>query len=158
MKKLFQFGWLLSVALLATACSDAVRPFVGDFSYKISGTVTIDGSITHVLPTEQGCLQLDRIDKNTVLMTFNALGGGVYTDTGYVDNSHISFSEAERTLLLTYTNESSQQTTQYFDLTVAGEGDIQNETIVFRLTYEGEGLKDGSELVGENILMVAKQN
>ncbi len=157
MKKFFQFSLLLSVVLLATACSDAVRPFVGDYSYKISGTVTVDGK-TKVLSTEQGSLQLVRKDKNTVLMTFNELGGDVYTATGHISDSHISFTDAKRVLHIAYTGESTVASVQYFDLTVAGEGDIQHETIVFSLTYYGEGLNDGTALTGKDIVCVAKQN
>lgn len=157
MKKFFQFSLLLSIVWFATACSDAVRPFVGDYSYKISGTVTVDGK-TKVLSTEQGSLQLVRKDKNTVLMTFNELGGDVYTATGYISDSHISFTDAKRTLHIAYTGESSVASVQYFDLTVAGEGEIQNETIVFGLTYYGEGLNDGTTLTGKDIVCVAKQN
>ncbi len=157
MKKFFQFSLLLSLTLLATACSDAVRPFVGDYSYKISGKVTVDGK-TKVLSTEQGSLQLVRKDKSTVLMTFNELGGDIYTATGHISDSQISFTDAKRTLQIAYTGESTVAAVQYFDLTVTGEGEIQNETIVFNLTYSGEGLNDGTTLTGNDIVMVAKQN
>ncbi|MBO7160738.1 MAG: hypothetical protein J6V62_04805 [Paludibacteraceae bacterium] len=165
MKTLRYLFWTLlcSGAFLFTACTEPVQPFLGDYSYKVTGDVVINDSIITPLTDKIGSLNVIHIDDSTVLLTLNELEGGVYTTRGYVSDSHIvidpfkcnitiqseeieDFSLRPTTILTTYATEVSGQATRY------------EHTLLFDLRYQGTSISDSSTLVGDHITMVAKKN
>ena len=151
MKTLRYLFWTLlcSGAILLTACTEPVQPFLGDYSYKITGDVLINDSIIIPLIDKMGALNVIHIDDSTVLLTLNELAGGVYTTRGHVSNSHIVIDPFKcniTTILTTYATEVSGQATRY------------EHTLLFDLRYQGTSISDSSTLVGDHITMVAKKN
>ena len=160
----YLFGALLcSGAILLTACTEPVQPFLGDYSYKITGDVLVNDSIITPLIDKIGALNVIHIDDSTVLLTFNELEGGVYTTRGHVSESYIvidpfkcnitiqseeteDFVQRPTTILTTYATEVSGQATRY------------DHTLLFDLRYQGTSISDSSTLVGDHITMVAKKN
>ena len=160
----YLFGALLcSGAILLTACTEPVQPFLGDYSYKITGDVLVNDSIITPLIDKIGALNVIHIDDSTVLLTFNELEGGVYTTRGHVSESYIvidpfkcnitiqseeteDFPQRPTTILTTYATEVSGQATRY------------DHTLLFDLRYQGTSISDSSTLVGDHITMVAKKN
>lgn len=160
----YLFGALLcSGAILLTACTEPVQPFLGDYSYKITGDVLVNDSIITPLIDKIGALNVIHIDDSTVLLTFNELEGGVYTTRGHVSESYIvidpfkcnitiqseeteDFAQRPTTILTTYATEVSGQATRY------------DHTLLFDLRYQGTSISDSSTLVGDHITMVAKKN
>lgn len=151
MKTLRYLFWTLlcSGAILLTACTEPVQPFLGDYSYKITGDVLINDSIIIPLTDKMGALNVIHIDDSTVLLTLNELAGGVYTTRGHVSDSHIVIDPFKcniTTIFTTYATEVSGQATRY------------EHTLLFDLRYQGTSISDSSTLVGDHITMVAKKN
>ncbi|MGM9809591.1 MAG: hypothetical protein ACI30J_01820 [Paludibacteraceae bacterium] len=160
---------LLSCLLLAglTGCDPAVK-MAGEYSYKLSGKVTID-SADYTLSNEQGTMDLLRKTDGDVLLTFSQLRGGVYTAEAEINDTLLTLYPFERTVDITFTipdtvsiggieNIRDKEVTETFDVEVTGTGTLYKETIVFDLYFHGESQVSDTRLTGENILMVAKKN
>ncbi len=148
------------------ACDNSVKDVLGDYSYKISGTAVIDDTIPVLLTDEQGAMQIVSQKGKDVLLTMNIFMGGVYTADGKVSGDSLFIKQCTRTIPLTYTYESEedslisieQTVTENFAIKVSGAGKVYNGTIHFLLTYDGEGDQSGRKIHGEKIVCVAKQN
>ena len=70
---------MLCCLLLAglAGCDPAVK-MAGEYSYKLSGKVTIDDA-DFTLSNEQGTMDMLRKSDGDMLLTFSQLRGGVYT-------------------------------------------------------------------------------
>ncbi len=161
---------LLSVliCLSFSSCNEPVKALVGSYSYTVSGQATIDDTVKIVLPNEKGAIQMEKLPKDSVLLTINYLNGlegGVYTARGKVTDNKITLAPFMRTLTVTYKNTVTELLvpvektyTENFDIQVNGVGTIYDETIHFRLQYKGKGTSVDKVIKGNNILMVAKRN
>lgn len=154
-----------SIALMAS-CSDPVKSRMGGYSYQIAKQeATIDDTVSLVLTGEMGALQMERIKDDNILLTFNSLKGDVYTTTGRIDDDEIVLQPFERTLSVTYTvtqedllRPVDKTITETYNIEVSGGAEMHDETIHFTLQYNGTGVSNDKQLVGEDILMVAKHN
>ena len=160
---------LLSVLALAlTACNqkDEVNSLIGNYTYKVSGVVSVDtvGDI-HLTP-ETGTMSITSTDKDhEVIMSFNHNGGDAYdiranvtTDSIYIHPMHryIDVEVAQDTLALgtiTHRHET-------FDVLVSGSGHmLSNGDVSFNLTYSGKAINNPAEqLNGKNIFLHSKRN
>lgn len=134
---------MLCVAAL-TSCHDRVEQLSGRYSYKISGSVVLDGDTT-VLPDEQGAMELIRLNADSALLTFNALVGPIYTAQAKIDGKNIVIAPYERNL---------NYLTANYTLTAQGEGTIYDETMVIDLSYSGKTAK----LETVKLTMLCKKN
>ena len=112
-----------------------------------------------------GALQMEQIQEDSILLTFNSLKGDVYTTTGKIDNDDIVLQPFERTLSVTYTvtqqdllRPVDKTLNETYNIEVSGGAKMHDETIHFMLQYNGAGVSNDKQLVGEDILMVAKKN
>ena len=164
MKKIYMFA--LS-ALLLTACTQnkEVTCLLGNYTYKVSGVVTIDevGDV-HLMP-ETGTMTLtNTAEEGEIIMSFNHNGGDVYDILALVDsdgiyiedmNRYIDVEVAQDTLLLG--NIVKRQET--FDVSVSGYGQrLSNGDISLTLSYEGQALNSDYTLEGDNIFVHCKRN
>ena len=160
---------LLGVLVLAlSACNqkDEVYSLIGNYTYKVSGVVTVDtiGDI-HLSP-ETGTMSITSTDKDhEVIMSFNHSGGDAYeiranvtVDSIYIHPMHryIDVEVAQDTLVLgtiTHRHET-------FDVQVSGSGHmLSNGDVSFNLSYSGKALNDPEEqLNGKNIFLQGKRN
>lgn len=138
--------WIVCIlgALTFVSCQDQVGQLSGTYSYKISGSVVIDGD-TSVLSDETGAMQLLRVNSDSALLTFNALLGPVYTTSARINGKQIKVLPYERNL-----------THRLMDYTITGSGDgtVYDETIVFSLQYSDTT----ADLKAEKLTMVCKKN
>ena len=162
--------FVLQCCLLLTGlagCDTAVK-MAGEYSYKLSGKVTIDDS-EYTLSNEQGTMDLLRKTDGDMLLTFSQLRGGVYTAEAEINDTLLTLYPFERTVSVVFmvpdttfvlgdTIVRDVEVTETFDVEVTGTGTLYKETIVFDLYFNGESQSSDAHLTGENILMVAKKN
>lgn len=161
-----QLGLCVGCIALMASCSDPVKSRMGGYSYQIAKQeVTIDDTVSIVLTGEMGALQMEQIQEDSILLTFNSLKGDVYTTTGKIDNDDIVLQPFERPLSVTYTvtqqdllRPVDKTLNETYNIEVSGGAEIHDETIHFMLQYNGAGVSNDKQLVGEDILMVAKKN
>ena len=141
---------ILFCALLALAsCQKKNAPlFRGDYSFKTSGSVTLNeinaedepASFTVNLPNEIGQLEIKDLDngKDSVLVVMNTMGGEVVV------------------LLLT-----GDSITLKNDLRVHASGQMyEDNTLILNMTYEGEAETNerSFKIYGDDIRMAAIRN
>ena len=161
--------FLLCCLLLAgvAGCDPAVK-MAGEYSYKLSGKVTID-STDYTLSNEQGTMDMLRKTDGDMLLTFSQLRGGVYTAEAEINDTLLTLYPFERTVSIVFTVPDTtfvlgdtivrdKEVTETFDVEVTGVGTLYKETIVFDLYFNGESQESDAHLTGDNILMVAKKN
>ncbi len=164
--KYLQLCLLIGCIALMASCSDPVKSRMGGYSYQIAKQeVTIDDTLSIVLTGEMGSLQIEQVKDDNILLTFNSLKGDVYTTTGRIDDDEIVLQPFERTLSVTYTVTQEEllrpiekTLNETYNIEVSGGAEMHDETIHFILQYNGTGVSNDKQIVGENILMVAKHN
>lgn len=156
------------IMLLLSSCTEPVKALIGSYSYTISGQATIADTISIILPNEKGAIQMEKIQKDSVLLTmnyFNGIDGGVYTTQGKVTDNKIALTPFKRIMTFTYKATETELLipvektyTENYEVQVSGVGTIYDETIHFILQYKGKCTTNNKEIKGNNILMVAKRN
>ncbi len=137
-----RFVFLVCLALVFAGCSDAAKDIAGNYSYKISGSAIIKGD-TVALPHEMGAMEIVRLSADSVLITFNAMEGPAYATNAGVSDSHIVLKELERNL--TYN-------TQLYPVTVNGQGERFEQTLLFELSYHS------TDVDAEKLTLLCKRN
>ena len=159
---LVMFAWCL------TACNQdpEVNSLVGNYTYKVSGVVSVDSVGEIHLTPETGTMTLTATDKEReVIMSFNHNGGDVYdiranvtSDSLYLRPMHryVDVEVAQDTLVLG--NVTHRRET--YDVQVSGSGHmLSNGDVSFALTYAGHAINNpGSTLSGKNIFLHCKRN
>ena len=157
---------VLALALSACNQKDEVNSLVGNYTYKVSGVVTVDtiGDI-HLSP-ETGTMSITSTDRDKeVIMIFNHSGGDAYeiranvtTDSIYIHPMHryIDVEVAQDTLALGTVTRRQES----FDVLVSGSGHmLSNGDVSFNLTYAGKALNNPDEPIsGNNIFLHGKRN
>ena len=97
---------LMSCLLLAglaglAGCDPAVK-MAGEYSYKLSGKVTIDDA-DYTLSNEQGTMDMLRKSDGDMLLTFSQLRGGVYTAEAEINDTLLTLYPFERTVSIVFT-------------------------------------------------------
>ena len=156
------------LALVLTAChqNEEVNNLLGNYTYKVSGVVTVDtiGDV-HLTP-ETGTMTITNTDKeDEVIMSFNHNGGDAYDirvmvtkDSLYLrpTRRYIDVEVAQDTLLLGNVT----RRLETFDVLVQGSGHmLSNGDVSFLLSYDGQALNDAKRtLDGKNIFLHSKRN
>ena len=154
--------------LVLTACQKKNAPlFRGDYSFKISGSVTLDeidpedepASYTVGLPNEIGQLEISDLDngKDSVLVVMNTMGGEVVVTHAFCKDNEIFLKDFTKNTLL-FTGDSI---TLKNDLHVHASGQMyENNTLIFNMIYDGEAESNerNFKIHGDDIRMVAKRN
>ena len=157
------------LALLAlTACQKKNAPlFRGDYSFKTSGSVTLDEidpqdepvSYTVSLPNEIGQLEISDLDngKDSVLVVMNTMGGEVVVTHAFCEGNEIYLKDFTKNTLL-FTGDSI---TLKNEVRVQASGQMyEDKTIVINMIYDGEAETDERSFTihGDNIRMAATRN
>ena len=157
-------GSLMALA----ACQKKNAPlFRGDYSFKTSGSVTLDeinaedepASYTVSLPNEIGQLEISDLDngKDSVLVVMNTMGGEVVVTHALCKDNEIFLRDFKKNTLL-FTGDSL---TLKNDLRVKASGQMyEDNTLIINMTYEGEAeTNDRSfKVYGDGIRMAAIRN
>jgi len=150
MKKNFFLLVILVMALFGCKDNAEVRSAIGTYSYKTSGTLSVDALIG-VNFIEQGAMDIVSLkDKDSVLVTFNELFGNVYSTHGSIKGNEITFNPFTRPLVNT-------KVLTPVNITVSGAGNIYDGSIVMSLQYVGF-TKDSMMLVADDVQLIAKKN
>ena len=160
---------ILFCALMALAsCQKKNAPlFRGDYSFKTSGSVTLDeidpedepASYTISLPNEIGQLEISALgnDKDSVLVVMNTMGGEVVVTHAYCQDDEIFLRDFTKNTLL-FTGDSL---TLKNDLRVHASGQMyEGNTLILNMTYEGnaESNERSFKVYGDDIRMAAIRN
>jgi uncharacterized lipoprotein NlpE involved in copper resistance len=152
---------VLSVVFALTACKNDAKQFLGDYSYKTSGSVTVKtDSTTFSYRLADKIGQLDVVDlkssdKDSVLLVMNEMGGGVTIIRAGVSGDSVFPVPYMRALILNVGKVNST-----FNVQVSGSGVRYDETIVLNEIYDG-ALDDDSvnvTIYGNDICTVAEKN
>ena len=160
---------ILFCALMALAsCQKKNAPlFHGDYSFKTSGSVTLDeinaedepASFTVGLPNEIGQLEISALDngKDSVLVVMNTMGGEVVVTHAFCKDNEIFLRDYKKNTLL-FTGDSL---TLKNDLRVHASGQMyEDNTLILNMTYEGEAetSERSFKIYGDDIRMAAIRN
>ena len=161
--------FLILCGLIAfTSCQKKNAPlFRGDYSFKTSGSVTLDeidtedepASYTVSLPNEIGQLEIKNLDngKDSVLVVMNTMGGEVVVTHAYCKDNEIFLRDFKKNTLL-FTGDSLNLKN---DLRVRASGQMyEDNTLILNMIYEGEAETDDRSftIYGDDIRMAATRN
>ena len=161
---------LLSVCCLIAlaSCQKKNAPlFRGDYSFKTSGSVTLDeinaedepASFTVSLPNEIGQLEISALDngKDSVLVVMNTMGGELVVTHAFCKDNEIFLRDFKKNTLL-FTGDSL---TLKNDLHVHATGQMyEDNTLILNMIYEGEAETNerNFKVYGDDIRMAAIRN
>jgi len=154
--------------LALSACQKKNAPlFRGDYSFKTSGSVTLDeinaedepASYTVGLPNEIGQLEISDLGngRDSVLVVMNTMGGEVVVTHAFCKDNEILLKDFTKNTLL-FTGDSL---TLKNELRVHATGQMyENNTLILNMIYEGEAETSERtfEIYGDNIRMAAIRN
>ena len=158
---LMTFCCLLALA----ACQKKNAPlFRGDYSFKTSGSVTLEeinaedtpASYTIGLPNEIGQLEIKDLDngRDSVLVVMNTMWGEVVVTHAFFQDNEIFLKDFTKNTLL-FTGDSL---TLKNELRVHATGQMyENNTLILNMIYQGEAETNERtfEIYGDNIRMAA---
>ena len=161
---------LLSVfcLIVLASCQKKNAPlFRGDYSFKTSGSVTLDeinaedepASFTVSLPNEIGQLEISALDngKDSVLVVMNTMGGEVVVTHALCQDNKIFLRDFKKNTLL-FTGDSL---TLKNELRVQASGQMyEDNTLIINMIYEGEAETNerSFKIYGDDIRMAAIRN
>ena len=141
--------------------------FRGDYSFKTSGSVTLDeinaedepASYTVGLPNEIGQLEISDLGngRDSVLVVMNTMGGEVVVTHAFCQDNEIFLKDFTKNTLL-FTGDSLSLKNE---LRVHATGQMyENNTLIINMIYEGEAetSERSFEIYGDNIRMAAIRN
>ena len=155
---------LCALVLSVVSCrKEGSSLFEGNYSFKTSGTVTVQQSgvenaekVELSLNYEMG--QMDIISKNgdIVLVTMNIMGGDVITYDASATGNYLQLNSSERKISLNWLDSGIYRA----DVVVSGNASRYGDVVIFQLSYSGTCDKDGViyDIVDSQVECVAKIN
>ena len=167
MKKISILFTVCCLMVLA-ACQKKNAPlFRGDYSFKTSGSVTLDEidpeneptSYTVSLPNEIGQLEISVLgnEKDSVIVVMNTMGGEVVVTHAFCEDNKIFLKDFTKNTLL-FTGDSI---TLKNEVRVQASGQMyENNTLILNMIYDGEAetTERNFKIHGDNIRMAAIRN
>ena len=158
---------LCGLFALASCQKSGMHLFRGDYSFKTSGSVTLDEidpedepvSYTVGLPNEIGQLEISALgnDRDSLLVVMNTMGGEVIVTHALSDGNEIFLKDFTKNTLL-FTGDSI---TLRNEVRVQASGQMyEDNTIILNMVYDGEAetAERLFNIHGDNIRMVAIRN
>ena len=162
---------LLSVCCLIAlaSCQKKNAPlFRGDYSFKTSGSVTLDEIVTNgeegdsftvSLPNEIGQLEISVLgnEKDSVVVVMNTMGGEVVVTHALCQDNKIFFRDFTKNTLL-FTGDSISLKNE---VRVSASGQMyEDNTLIINMIYDGEAETNerNFKIHGDNIRMAAIRN
>ena len=152
---------------LASCQKSGTNLFRGDYSFKTSGSVTLNeidpegepATYTISLPNEIGQLEISDLGngKDSLLVVMNTMGGEVVVTHALCKDDEIFLRDFKKNTLL-FTGDSL---TLKNDLCVKATGRMyENNTLILNMTYEGQAETNerSFKVYGDNIRMAAIRN
>ena len=168
MKNIRSLLFVICALMALASCQKKNAPlFRGDYSFKTSGSVTLNeinaedepASFTVNLPNEIGQLEIKDLDngKDSVLVVMNTMGGEVVVTHALCQDNKIFLRDFKKNTLL-FTGDSL---TLKNDLRVHASGHMyEDNTLILNMTYEGEAETNerSFKIYGDDIRMAAIRN
>ena len=158
---------LCGLFALASCQKSGMHLFRGDYSFKTSGSVTLDeidpedepATYTVGLPNEIGQLEISALgnDRDSLLVVMNTMGGEVIVTHALCDGNEIFLKDFTKNTLL-FTGDSI---TLRNEVRVQASGQMyEDNTIILNMVYDGEAetAERLFSIHGDNIRMVAIRN
>ena len=169
MKKTIIIAFLTLLAL--ASCQKKNAPlFRGDYSFKTSGSVTLDEivpegdtiepvSFVVNLPNEIGQLEISDLNngQDSVLVVMNTMGGEVVVTHAFCKDNEIFLRDFKKNTLL-FTGDSI---TLKNEVHVQASGQMyEDNTLILNMTYDGEAETNERNFTihGDNVRMAAIRN
>ena len=169
MKKTIIIAFLTLLAL--ASCQKKNAPlFRGDYSFKTSGSVTLDEivpegdtiepvSFVVNLPNEIGQLEISDLNngQDSVLVVMNTMGGEVVVTHAFCKDNEIFLRDFKKNALL-FTGDSI---TLKNEVHVQASGQMyEDNTLILNMTYDGEAETNERNFTihGDNVRMAAIRN
>ena len=170
MKKTILFIAFCGLFFFTGCQKSGTHLFRGDYSFKTSGSVTLDeilpegdteepASYTVGLPNEIGQLEISALgnDKDSLLVVMNTMGGEVVVTHAFCEGNEIYLKDfTKNTLLFT-----SDSITLKNEVRVQASGQMyEDNTIILNMIYDGEAETSERNFTihGDNIRMAATRN
>ena len=160
---------ILCALMALSSCQKKNAPlFRGDYSFKTSGSVTLEEIVpqgetgetfTVGLPNEIGQLEISDLGngKDSVLVVMNTMGGEVVVTHALCKDNEIFLRDFKKNTLL-FTGDSI---TLKNDLRVKATGRMyENNTLILNMVYDGEAERNerSFKVFGDDIRMAAIRN
>ena len=152
---------------LASCQKSGTNLFRGDYSFKTSGSVTLNeidpegepATYTISLPNEIGQLEISDLGngKDSLLVVMNTMGGEVVVTHALCKDDEIFLRDFKKNTLL-FTGDSL---TLKNDLCVKATGRMyENNTLILNMTYEGQAETNerSFKVFGDDIRLAAMRN
>jgi len=170
MKKSFLLILMCGLIALSSCQKRGMQLFRGDYSFKTSGSVTLDeivpegetyepASYTIGLPNEIGQLEISALgnEKDSLLVVMNTMGGEVIVTHAYCEDNEIFLKDFTKNTLLF----SGDSITLKNEVRVHASGQMyEDHTLILNMTYEGEAETNERNFTihGDNIRLAATRN
>lgn len=168
MKKNLLTILLATIILLGNiSCQRGTRSLLGDYSYKISGEVTItsdNGEVTHLMVNKRGQMNIlrDHISDGHVTITLNESTGGAYYCSALVKgDSLIVEPHSFSTNIITGENINplEEDHSYVFSIAASGKGVHNGDIILIEEQWSGtQSSNDAQRLEGGKMLLLAEKN
>ena len=161
---------IFGLLALASCQKTGTNLFRGDYSFKTSGSVSMDeivqeddtiepASYTVSLPNEIGQLEISNLGngKDSLLVVMNTMGGEVVVTHAFCSGDEIFLKDFKKNTLL-FTGDSL---TLRNEMRVRASGRMYDgNTLVLNMTYDGEAETNEHTytIKGDDIRMVAQRN
>ena len=161
---------LFCLMAMASCQKSGMHLFRGDYSYKISGSVTLNEIIPADDPSEPTSLTINLLneigqmeitalgnEKDSLLVVMNTMGGEVIVTHAFCAGNEIFLKDFTKNSLLF----ASDSILLKNDLNVQATGQMyEDNTIVLNMIYDGEAetAKRNFMIQGDNIRLVATRN
>ena len=160
---------ILALLLTVTSCHRESKPFLGDYSYKLSGeisTVNDEGTVSYRLIHKNGQMNIleDKTQSNKLIVTMNEMNGGCYTITATVRDDSLLFDPYEFSTNILMTENTSlfdQETASsiVYSIKSTGKGVLNGDMLLLEETWNGH--QSGNEaciLTGPEMKIIAERN
>ncbi len=169
MKNIHPLLFVICALLALASCQKKNAPlFRGDYSFKTSGSVTLDeivangeegDSFTVSLPNEIGQLEISVLgnEKDSVVVVMNTMGGEVVVTHALCQDNKIFLRDFTKNTLLFTGNSISLKN----EVRVSASGQMyEDNTLIINMIYDGEAETNerNFKIHGDNIRMAAIRN
>ena len=169
MKNIHPLLFVICALLALASCQKKNAPlFRGDYSFKTSGSVTLDEIVTNgeegdsftvSLPNEIGQLEISVLgnEKDSVVVVMNTMGGEVVVTHALCQDNKIFLRDFTKNTLL-FTGDSI---TLKNEVRVSASGQMyEDNTLIINMIYDGEAETNerNFKIHGDNIRMAAIRN
>ena len=163
--------WILvSVALIFMSCNRETKQFTGNYSYKLSGEVSIvneDGNLSYRLVHKNGQMNIleDKSQPNRLIITMNEMNGGCYTIPATVKGDSIVFLPYEFSTNILISDSSpglfsgDNILSIVYAIRASGGGHLNDDILMVDEQWEGhQSGNDAILLNGPKMKIIAERN